>query len=432
MTVATDSFLDGRSIQEDTPGRQMSGEHERKQQGHGSAPELSHRVRNTVPAYIDEVVAKYASDPECQTKGFKNLAMGVARWGPPESAVRYLQGDGTQGAMCYRYNDVLGVTALREALVRKLQLSNGLNMNGQEVMVCGGANQAFFNVAMALLDDGDVALLPKPYYFSHLAAMQLAGARVEHCGWEPDTMLPDMVELSTRLRQGDVKLLVLTTPANPSGAVCPRERLEAIIDICREMRTWILVDEAYEDVLHDGVEHVSPCAHALNYQGIIHCFTMSKSYGMAGWRVAYLVYPSHISSYMQRINDAIPTHASVAGQMVALAALEAGPSWASEQASRLQVSRDALWEAVSDTGAVKTSGAWYFLVPLPPGCSEEVCVDELVRTHGVLVMPGSAFGAPHFARVSYGSLSDEDCWQASRNLREGLNRLKNLDFSMTS
>ncbi|CAM9274427.1 unnamed protein product [Ectocarpus fasciculatus] len=386
---------------------------------HAPRPQLSRRITlHTEPAHIEAVLSRYAG----MNPPPVNLAQGVCHWDPPPAALRQME-SGLQEPTNHKYGPALGLPALREALVAKLKEENGLDMTGQEVMVTSGGNQAFAMVALALLDPGDRVLLARPFYCAHQCAVQLAGGTLVECDWDSSTLLPDMEQLRREVQRG-VKMVVITTPGNPSGAVCPRETMEEIARLCGENNSWLVVDEAYEHFLYDGERHFSPCGNSLGSpDNVIHLFTMSKSFGLAGWRVGYAVYPSWASKEMVKVQDTLPTHACTGSQKIALAALEGGVDWVKSKVSSLSRCRSAMWAAVKDMGGVMGKGSFYFLVPVP--VDEDRAVDVLARQWGVLTTPGRAFGAPGHIRVSYGSLPEEQCLPAIRNLAEGLRELSN-------
>lgn len=117
--------------------------------------------------------------------------MGVAHWGPPPKALDAIRSLGEDGSL-HSYGAIGGTEALVGALRRKLEEENGLNMSRQCVMVTAGANQAFSNVALALVDPGDEVVLCAPYYFSHLVSFEIAQANIKTCWWDPKTLLPDL------------------------------------------------------------------------------------------------------------------------------------------------------------------------------------------------------------------------------------------------
>mmetsp|Transcript_29176 Transcript_29176/g.38366 ORF Transcript_29176/g.38366 Transcript_29176/m.38366 type:complete len:420 (-) Transcript_29176:238-1497(-) len=379
-------------------------------------PKSSERALNAEPPIIEIVLNKYAP------LGCDNLAQGVCRWGPPGATQGVIKATDEKD---YKYGDILGDSSLRAALADKLAQSNGLNLAGQEIMVTAGGNQAFVNVALALCDPGDKVVVVKPFYFSHLVALQLAGTSICYADFQAETLLPDMGHLRS-LVTSDCKMLVLTSPNNPSGAVIPKDMLLEIVDLCKEAGAWLVLDEAYEHFTFGRAEHFSPCANSLEYDGIVHLYTMSKSYGMAGWRVGYMLYPSRVSNEMQKIQDTLPTHASIKSQAIAHACLtspSAGFQWVRSQVNSLHRCREAMWNAVKDTGTVKTEGAFYFLVKIPSGIEDMEAVDFLATKHGVMVLPGSAFGAPGYLRASYGSLPEEKCLKTISKLKSGLKGL---------
>eukprot|EP00611_Tribonema_gayanum_P026589 TRINITY_DN636_c0_g1_i4.p1 TRINITY_DN636_c0_g1~~TRINITY_DN636_c0_g1_i4.p1 ORF type:complete len:203 (-),score=35.61 TRINITY_DN636_c0_g1_i4:928-1536(-) len=165
-------------------------------------PSVSQRIINTDVPHIEIVLNRYAHlDPPPA-----NLAQGVSRWNPPPSVLKAASDGSLSETRTHKYNAVLGLVDLRDALYSKLEQDCGLDMTGQEIMVCAGANQAFVNAALALLDPGDKVVLPRPYYFSHLCSLQLAGACVEYCNFNKATLLPDMAQLRQLLRQPEVKV----------------------------------------------------------------------------------------------------------------------------------------------------------------------------------------------------------------------------------
>jgi len=388
-------------------------------------PSSSKRALAAEPPIIEIILNKYAH------LGCENLAQGVSRWGPPEHVLTKIEDKEERN---HRYGPILGDPSLVAALEAKLSSTNNLDLSNQEIMVTGGGNQAFANVAFALCDPGDQVAVIRPYYFSHLVALQLAGADVKFGDFDEETLLPDLCHLKSLLDSG-CRMVVLTSPNNPSGAVVPPDMIKEIVEMCRQACAWLVFDEAYEDFMFDGAEHLSPCANKLGYDGIIHLFTMSKIYGMAGWRVGYMVYPKRISDSMQKVQDTIPTHACIKSQAIARACLEFsekyklghdGETWEASRVGGLARCRAAAWAALAPLGTrtARARGAFYFLARLPPGSDDTEAVGFLAENHGVMVLPGSAFGAPGHLRISYGSLPEARCLAALGQLKEGLKALQ--------
>jgi len=165
---------------------------------------------------------------------------------------------------------------------------------------------------------------------------------------------------------------------------------------CEAAECWLAVDQTYYEFLFDRATHVFPCAARLRYPRILHIFSFSKSFGMPGWRVGYVVHPVGLLQSFRKIQDTVPTHTNLLAQKLALrcldvdaahAAAHGGQTWVQATVATLQSVRDALWPVLAPLGTVRAQGAFYFLVPVPPGVDEEEAVDILARAHGVLLMP---------------------------------------------
>lgn len=250
-------------------------------------------------------------------------------------------------------------------------------------MVTAGANQAFVNVAMTILDPDDVVVLVSPYYFTHLAVVQMANASPVISEFEEGTFQPNVRDVEKILQEHQnqgrpVKAVVVTTPNNPTGVIASAERMLELERLTAEFGAWLVVDETYEAfAFHDrddGTDKQSmpeslPPSIAPH---VMRIFSMSKSFGMPGWRVGYVLYPPRLEPVMTKIQDAVPTHASIFSQLLALEALRHGSTWVQDRVQELRACRQAMWRAVSDCGTVDAHGAFYFFVPLPePWRSQE-------------------------------------------------------------
>lgn len=287
-------------------------------------------------------------------------------------------------------------------------------------------------------------VLFRPYYFSHLAAIQLLGLKpvVVDCD---ESGMPDVRALHAALERpkSNVRVVTLVTPSNPSGAVCDTRRSRELLQLCHERKVWLVADEAYEHFVHEGEPHCSPSSARLHSElahGVVSLYTFSKSFGLAGWRVGYLSYPAHLHQSFLKVQDTFPTHATVLSQEIAERCVKVlGPSWVQNNVSSLNPARDKLWKAISTAAHISSSnpadlakatrmqqaiqprGAFYYLVPLPGHLTEEEAIAILAKRHGLLLLPGMAFGMPGMLRLSYGCLGDADAvYAAACQLEHGL------------
>jgi len=367
------------------------------------------------------------------------MAIGSAHWSPPVEALERLA-PSMHLRETHRYGNLLGLPALQDALRARLQ-KHGLETSELELAVTAGANQAFMNLALLLCDQDDECIILAPYYFSHKLALQLAGAKISLCAFDPETLKPNWDELERTMTPSSSsplsrppKMLVMTSPCNPSGVVFDAQDLERIVRLCKATNTWLVVDQTYYEFLYEDATHLFPCSTRFGYDRIVHIFSLSKAFGMAGWRVGYTVFPKQLASDFRKIQDTNPTHASMISQRLALeciradddGATSAGEEHVSFVKSRvLELSRvrEAIWPIVAAMGTVRSSGAFYFLVPLPKEVSEEEAVDLLAREYGVLLMLGFPFGAPQHLRLSFGGIPPADAMSAVDRLKAGFERI---------
>ncbi|CAI0422574.1 unnamed protein product [Linum tenue] len=413
----------------------------------GSCAKLARRALETempVMVQIQELV-----------RGAKNavsLAQGVVYWQPPKQAMEKVKELIWEPSIS-RYGADEGIPELREALLQKLQSENKLTKSS--VMVTAGANQAFVNLVLALCDAGDSAVMFAPYYFNAYMSFQMTGVTNILVGpGDPKTLYPDAAFADIRRDSGYdycfkwaiilsaidwlektlattkpvPKVVTVVNPGNPSGTYIPEPLLKRISELCRAAGSWLIVDNTYEYFMYDGLKHT-----CIEGDHIVNIFSFSKAYGMMGWRVGYIAYPSEVEGFatsLLKIQDNIPICASIISQYLALYSLEMGPTWVTERVKDLVKNREILMEALSPLGkdAVKGGeGAIYLWAKLPEKYIDDgKVVHWLAHRHGVVVIPGGACGCPGHVRISFGGLVEDDCKDAAKRLRLGLEELVNI------
>ena len=322
-----------------------------------------------------------------------SLAQGIVHWSPPSLALEAAQAAVMLPATsAYGADD--GNPELRSMLKTKIAEQNGLTKS--EIMVTTGANQAFVNVVLTLLDAGDTAMLFKPYYFNHIMALQMCGGgqpeREVIFGPTDGKMLPDVVALEKVLRERKasdhpVKMLVFTSPNNPTGMILPRSTLESISELCVKFGVWLVMDNTYEEFTYDGNEHA-----AIEGDHVLNIFSFSKAYGLMGWRIGYLAYPPALAPQLLKVQDTIPICPCQISQHAAIGALTAGHSWVQEHVTNLGPNLLAVREALSPLGEGAVTGgegAIYLMCRLPPQYINDVeVVKWMAYKHGVCLIPG--------------------------------------------
>jgi len=181
-------------------------------------------------------------------------------WGPPKEAVAALAAL-LDDADNHLYGSIMGYEELRQRLKAKVQ-AQGLSLADQELMITCGAQQAYINAVLCLLDQGDLAFLLCPYYMSHKLGIQLAGGKVHEVPFEEETLKVSIASIRRAVSEvGVPRMLVLCNPGNPSGAVLSEAELWDVIALCKELGTWLVVDSTYADFTYDpALPHIWPCA----------------------------------------------------------------------------------------------------------------------------------------------------------------------------
>ncbi len=356
-----------------------------------------------------------------QHPGTISLGQGVAHYGPPEAVVRavnkYIR---TPAAHGYGYGT--GRHQLRQALRRKLVAEN--NLSGDfEVVVTAGSNMGFLQAVLAITDPGDEIILLAPYYFNHEMAAGIADCRPVVISLGGD-FLPKVETIRAHITPR-TRAVVTVSPNNPTGVVYSPALLKAINGLCAERGIYHLSDEAYEYFTFGKSIHYSPGATPGSSSHTISLCSLSKSYGMAGWRLGYMALPPHLLPAVKKIQDTNVICAALASQHAALAALEVGPSYCHQYLDGFNEVRLLVLNRLATLGSKVTvapsEGAFYVFLDLYSALSSfEVC-ERLVREYRVAVIPGSTFGHERPSiRIAYGNLQKEQIAEAMDRLCTGL------------
>ncbi|MBW0173498.1 MAG: aminotransferase class I/II-fold pyridoxal phosphate-dependent enzyme [Vulcanococcus sp.] len=358
-----------------------------------------------------------------QTPGTLSLGQGMVSWGPPEQVRQAVAAALQQGDPGLdRYGPVAGSEALREALGLWLQREQGLDLSASALLITAGSNMAFNAVVQVLCDPGDELILPVPYYFNHEMAIRLAGAMpvAVEAGVVPD---PERLAAAITPR---TRAIVTISPNNPSGAMFRREVLAAINRLCAERGLLHISDEAYALFSYGGEPVWSPGSGAGSGSHTITLGSLSKSHGMAGWRIGWAVVPQSLMDALAKVQDTILIHPPQLNQQAALGALAAGADWCRGQIQDLAARRQQVLDALSKPTApwrllAQPDGAFYALLQLESSLSSDQAMEQLIRQHRVALVSGSSFGLSGCClRLSYGMLDAEELSEALERLVAGL------------
>jgi len=366
-----------------------------------------------------------------ENPGTISLGQGVVNYAPPPQALAAVTAFGDDPAD-HKYQAAAGLPALVDALTHKLAAENGVAVgaaHGNRLMVAAGGNQAFFNVALAILDPGDEVILPTPYYFNHEMAIAMANARVVLAPTDKNYHL-DLDALRAEITPR-TRAIVTVSPNNPSGVVYPESDLRAVNELCASHGLYHINDEAYEYFTYDGARHFSPASIPGAAAHTISLYSMSKAYGFASWRIGWAVYPAALESAMIKIQDTIVICPPAISQRAAIGALGAGREWVVEHIRNLSQTRLKVREELATLARdglaeiPPAQGALYFLLRPKTTLSPLDYVTRLIRDHRVAAIPGDAFGLDEECalRVAYGALDSKTAVEGVGRLLAGVRAL---------
>ena len=346
-----------------------------------------------------DVINLGAGEPDFPTPGF------IA-----EAAVAAIRGGGT------KYTPAPGMPSLRKAVAEALAAEHGAETDPSGVVVTAGAKQALFNTLFVLTGPGDRVMIPVPYWTSYPEMVQLSRAEPVYVQGDESRgyrVGPDALEAAW---SPGVKVLLLNSPSNPSGAVYRREELEAIARWARDRGVWIISDEIYARLCY--LEGNAPGmldlpAELLDRTVIIN--GASKVFAMTGWRIGWSYSSTELASEMSAFQSHTTSNAATPSQHAALAALQASPGQTAEldaMADEFRARRDLvvrlLEEHLPGTGYVQPDGAFYLFFRVDRWFDDDrpdsvaLCT-WLIEEAEVALVPGSAFGDDRYVRLSFAS-----------------------------
>ncbi|AUV81306.1 aspartate aminotransferase [Salinigranum rubrum] len=387
--------------------------------GHAHEFDFAARVERVEPS-ATLAISNLASELEAEGKDVIDLSVGEPDFPTPENVVQ--AGKDAMDAGHTGYTSSNGIPELREAIAEKLQ-GNGIACTSDNVVVTPGGKQGLFEVIQTVVDDGDEVVLLDPAWVSYEAMVKLAGGSLSRVdlspyGFQLEPALDDLAEAVS----DDTELLVVNSPSNPTGSVFTDAALEGVRDLAVEHDVAVISDEIYERIAYD-VEPTSLASLDGMEDRTITLNGFSKAFSMTGWRLGYYCAPEELVSQAGKVHS---HSVSCAVNFVQHAGVEALSSRTDDTVVEMREAfrerRDMLVDLFDehDVEVPHPDGAFYMMPKFAPdGDDQQWCEDALEQAQ-VATVPGSAFGAPGYARISYAASEDR--------LREAVDRLAEADL----
>ena len=344
----------------------------------------SNRMRAMQSPIIPHVATLIRDNP-----GTISLGQGVVHYPPPPEALRAASNFGTTVPE-HHYQAARGLPELQDALRDKLATENDIAVTTDQIlMVTAGSNMGFYHALLAIADPGDEIIIMSPFYFNHEMAIAMANCRAVLVDTDIRYQL-DLDAITTAISDR-TRAIVTISPNNPTGAVYRPADLIAVNRLCRERGLYHFADEAYEYFTYGDARHFSPGSLPNSGGHTVSLFSFSKGYGLASWRVGYMVAPRHLLAALEKVQDTILICPPVISQRVALGALAAGPAYCRDHLSGIDAVRRLCLHRLTALGdrlnKPATEDAFYLLARLNSNLNAMDVVAHLVQEYKVAAIP---------------------------------------------
>jgi len=386
---------------------------------------LSQRVQRIKPSPTLAVTAR-AAELRAAGKDIIGLGAGEPDFDTPEhikqAAIRAIKRGDT------RYTAVDGTAALKNAIINKFRRDNGLEYQADQILVSCGGKQSFYNLVQALLNPGDEVIIPAPYWVSYPDMVRLADGEpvIIKAGLEQNFKIsPEQLQAAITPK---TRLVVINSPSNPTGVAYSRDELRALGKVLlQQPQVLVATDDMYEHILWSE----EPFSNILNvceelYPRTIVLNGVSKAYAMTGWRIGYAGGPRNLIQAMKKVQSQSTSNPASISQAAAQEALDGDQSCIAPMLKAFKARHDFVVRALNDIPGVRCAqadGTFYSfpdvsaVIKRLEGVNDDVELAEfLLREAGVALVPGSAFGAPGYVRLSFATSMEV--------LEDALGRLK--------
>jgi aspartate/methionine/tyrosine aminotransferase len=332
----------------------------------------------------------------------------------------------------HRYSPAIGLPDLRAAVATSTHANSGFAVEPANVVISNGGKGALFAAFAALLDPGDEVLMPSPYWVTYPEAIALFGGVMRVVPTTVDDGFRVSIEALDAATNDRTKALVFVSPSNPSGAVYPPDEVVAIGRWAADRGIWVITDEIYDQLVYGTASHVSmPVVAPEMAERCVVINGTAKTFAMTGWRVGWAIAPAPIAAAMGRFQSHSMSNVSNVSQRAAIAALTGPMEPVAEMRDAFDRRRGDMYRLLSEIPGVEVlepEGAFYAFPSVAgqldrplrgrAASSSFDLAALLLEEIEIAVVPGEAFGAPGYCRLSF-ALSDDD-------LIEGLGRWREL------
>lgn len=389
-------------------------------------PKLSDRVNEMATSATLAMAAKARSLKESGVS-IIGLSLGEPDFTVPEfvkeAAIKAIEAD------YHSYSPVDGYAELKKAIAHKFKRDNNLVYTPEQIVVSTGAKQSLANLAQVLLNPGDEVILPAPYWVSYADIAKVAGGVPVEIKTSIATDFKITPEDLRRAITSKTKMMIYSSPCNPSGSVYSKEELRALADVLVDYPEIIIVsDEIYEHINFSG-KHFSIAQFEDMYDRTVTVNGVSKAFSMTGWRIGYIGGPSYIARACNKMQGQVTSGANCIAQIATIKALETPPSAIQYMVDAFKERRSLILSLLGEIPGFKTNvpeGAFYVFPDISYYIGRTLKWQKinsagdfalfLLEYAGVATVTGEAFGDPDCIRISYAA--------SEKDIKDAMSRIK--------
>ena len=371
-------------------------------------------------------ISNKARELRAEGKSVISFGAGEPDFPTPEYVVEDVK-KAASNPINHKYSPAAGLEGLRSEISRTTKEYSKFEVDPSNIVVTNGGKQAILTAFLSVLDSEDEVIIPSPFWTTYPESVKIAGGNPVTLETTKENGFKFTVSDLEALKTNKTKLLIWCSPSNPTGVVYSKEEAEGIYNWAFENNIWIMSDELYEHLVYEGENTPSPAIYDPELKNTIVVNGVSKAYAMTGWRVGWIIANKEVIGLSKKIQSQATSNVSNLSQIAAESALSNGLEVTNEMKIAFNRRREFAINkinSIKDIGVENSVGAFYLFIDVRPYCdgsidginsSNDFC-DFLLEKYFIAFVPGEAFGAPGFMRLSY-ALGDDE-------LKDGLNRLE--------
>ena len=365
---------------------------------------LTKRI-NTLSESITIAITTQAQELRAQGKDILSFSAGEPDFDTPQ-VIKDAAIDAINNGFT-KYTAVDGIPSLKQAIATKLERDNGLTYNANQIIVNNGAKHSLFNLFSATIEAGDEVIIPAPYWVTYPELVKYCGGKVVEIHTDDSSSFKITPEQLQNAITPKTKMLVLTTPSNPTGSVYSKAELTALAEVLKGTKIIVASDEMYEKLIYAGSFTSAASVSEDMFQRTVTINGLSKSVAMTGWRFGYMAaYDSKLIKATKKLQSQSTSNINSITQHAAIAGLDGSADETIEMMRQEFIKRRdeavKLFNAIDGLSVLKPDGAFYLFVNIKEVSSDSLkFAQDLLSQQEVAVVPGVGFGSEGYFRFSF-------------------------------